>query len=293
MFQPVEEQSEVSDLMKFLLFKLKEKDMTIAEVRMQKFIYKIKKELGEEHELFDSLPYYWYYHGPFSELVKSSFKHLTSLYCTSLNNTSFILKESYSEFENSILSNFPEINKIANKVLKDRDFFYENFIKSIYKEYAPYEVMYPFRYGIFKTADKQENPQNINIDKYVDLFYDCESLLPEENIFMDFSDIFSQFTTNLDLINDSGNFNDFWIHLREPIKYLWKTFASGVRVKHKDKYYNAREKKWNQEFNSHIKMLNSITDKTEEYLSVNRIPNKYSDSQKKILNSTLGSYLRG
>lgn len=292
MLEPVGKTSKIIDsLMKFLFLKLKENEMTISERRMQKFIFKVKMELGNNHELYDKLPYYWYFHGPFSELVRDSFNEITSAYCSTHNHISYILNGIYEDF-NEILDIFPNLNKIANNIIKDKDSFYKNLIELVYKEYAPYKILYPFRYNIYKIADDYESLQSLDTDNYINQFYDCESLLPEEDYFLKFSDIYSQFATNLDLINDNDNLIDNWQILRKPIINLWETFTSGVRVNHKDKYYNNNVFEWNNEFNLRIDNLALVVDKTEHYINHKNFCNQYSSTQKNILNSTIGTYLR-
>ena len=293
MFKRVNETSKtIDDLMKFLFYRLKENNMTITEVRMQKFIYKIKMELGKNHEIFNDLPYYWYFHGPYSEPVTNSFQNITSNYCNTTNNTSFELKELYQNFENNMLLNFPEIDLITKKIIKDREAFYNDLIPSIYKNYAPYPIMYPFRYNIFKIADDYSVLQDFDVDNYINEFYKCEVQLPDDNFFTDFSDIYSQLSTNLDMINDNNNLLRYWSFLRNVIIQLWKTFTSGVRVKYKDDYYNIKEHEWCSEFNKRVDNLSLIVDQTEKYITVNSSYNSYTHSQKNILNSTIGSYLR-
>ena len=69
-----------NDLLKFLLCELKERDMPISHYRIQKTVFKIKMGLGENHLLYENLPFYWYEHGPFSNVLASSFFNLTNKY---------------------------------------------------------------------------------------------------------------------------------------------------------------------------------------------------------------------
>lgn len=61
-------QNFMDNLVRYLLFELKKRNMPVTEFNMQKLIYKIKMELGKEHELYPKLPYYWYLKGPYSEV---------------------------------------------------------------------------------------------------------------------------------------------------------------------------------------------------------------------------------
>ena len=45
----------VEDIVEFVAFKLKEKGIESSEFLLQKSIYKIKRELGESHELYHNI----------------------------------------------------------------------------------------------------------------------------------------------------------------------------------------------------------------------------------------------
>ena len=143
MFVNVSPNSEnIDELMKYLLYELKIRNMSITKFRMLKLIYKIKKELGEECELYSELPYYWYYFGPYSGEVVDSLNFIKPK-CDQRGN-SIILKDTYlKEFENNeLISNYPEITTITQNILNDRDAFYTTLEKDIYKEYAPFDIIH-------------------------------------------------------------------------------------------------------------------------------------------------------
>ena len=279
----------VDNLMGYLFVKLYEKDMLISQNRMQNFIFKIKMELTKDHELYDKLPYYWYF-CPFSEVVKDSFLDITNKYCKSRSENSYILNHEYANLNNNdLIVKFSEIEDITDKILKNENEFYN---EAICKNYAPYKCMYKFKYAIFDIADKFRNTCNFDIDGYIDTFYDCEARLPIDDYFNDFAEIYSQFSTNLEMINREGNFNENWQELRYLICELWKTFVKGVRVNSKDYYYDFKTASLDFEFKNKLKFLSILVNDTEKLTSINRV-HHYSDAQKRILNSTIGSYLNG
>ena len=284
----------MDDLVKFLFYELKERNEPISETQMQKLIFKIKMELGENHELYGQLPYYWYIHGPFSEVVRDSFKDIKNNFCELTIHNKAILKVQHNDFKDTVLiDNFSEIVKISNAIINNQDLF-SNIIKRVYESYVPYKVMLPFKFEIYQTASDNRFSQNFDVDKYIDIFYKCESQLPSDDYFLSFSEIYSQLCINLDLINDNGTFDENWRFLRNLIKELWITFAKGLRVKSKDNYYDDEIDVWNQKFEDNIKILSHLVDKTEIFTNYNnQVKNNYTSSQKKILNTTIGSYLRG
>ena len=94
---------------------------------------------------------------------------------------------------------------------------------------------------------------------------------------------------NLDLINDNNSLGKNWGFLRNVIRQLWITFAEGLRVNVKDKYYGGETDVWNQKFENNLKISSDLIDKTEILTSYSN--NNYTYSQKSILNMTVGNYL--
>ena len=295
MFEPVDITSKtMDDLVKFLFFELKENNEPISEIQLQKLIFKIKMELGKNHELYEVLPYYWYIHGPFSEVVRDSFNDIKNNFCELCAYNKVILKKQHYDFKDSeLLDNFSEIVKISKEIINNRNLF-DNIVKHVYDRYAPYRVMLPFKFKIYRTANDNRFSQNFDVDEYVNTFYECESQLPDDKYFVNFAEIYSQLCINLDLINDNGTFDENWRFLRNLITELWTTFAKGLRVKSKDNYYNYEIDVWNQKFEDNLRILSQFVDKTEILTNYNtQSNNNYTSSQKKILNTTIGSYLRG
>lgn len=72
------EKEVVNDLVVYLLCKLKSRNMPVNEHHVQLLVYKIKMELGKDHELFSKLPFYWGVDGPYCDLVSESLKDLNS-----------------------------------------------------------------------------------------------------------------------------------------------------------------------------------------------------------------------
>ena len=294
MFVNVSPNSEnIDELMKYLLYELKIRNMSITKFRMLKLIYKIKKELGEGCELYSELPYYWYYFGPYSGEVADSLNFIKPK-CDQRGN-SIILKDTYlKEFENNeLISNYPEITTITQNILNDRDAFYTTLEKDIYKEYAPFDIMYPFKFDIYDIADKMRSTNSFDTDSYVKTLFKCEAKLPCDEYYNKYSDIFSKFLTNIDLINEENNIESSWKALRFPIQELWKTFTKGVRVQHKDDAYKSDEIIWDLKFKNSLNELTITINKTNEYIHNNYKDNFYTPSQKRMINATIGNYLRG
>jgi hypothetical protein len=270
---------ELDDLLLGLHSKLQDKNMYLDKYHAQKAIFQIKMDLGKNHPLYNHLPFYWYFFGPFSEPVGDSFN--------------FLMENPKKQDPANIFLTFPELESIIDNLISNKKFFFYELPKEIYKKYAPYECLYDFKFKIYDTADKKRSLDNVDIDEYIDTFFDCEADLPWDEYFIDFSDIFSNFTSKIALINDENMFTKKWPILREPIKKLWHTFAKGLRVKVMDDYYKDKIINWDLEFKESVKTLkfyNNMIDITQLELSPDFI--EYNEDEEKILNLTLGTYLR-
>ena len=64
----------MDDLVEYLLCEIEKRGLPNDEFRMQKLIFKIKMELGKDHELYPKLPFYWYLKGPYSPVVTKSYE---------------------------------------------------------------------------------------------------------------------------------------------------------------------------------------------------------------------------
>ena len=279
----------IDHLMGYLLYELKIRKMPITKFKMLDLIYKIKMEFDE---LSPILPYYWCYLGPYSNMVDDSYKQLKK-FCVGYN--SIILNEnSIDKFKiNQFISEYSEIEDIASNILNDQDFFYSSLEKDIFRQYAPLNIMYPFKFDIYDVAYNLRSINSFNCDDYVKSVCMCEAKLPNDRYFDQYNDLFSDFITNLDFINEEHNLSYYWSTLRFPIIELYKTFARGVRVQFHDEIYNDFEDIWDLKFKNSLSELRVIVNKTEQYVNFSFEDNEYTNSEKKIINSTIGSYLKG
>ena len=274
------------ELIKELLVELREKGIAIDEFRLQKLIYKIKMSLGKDHELYDELPFYWYRDGPYSEVVADEFKHEQPNLIT--ENGFSILKDNCTA-QSQLLQEFPQIKEELN-IVENRDYFFNQMDKDIYKDHEPYLFMHKYKYGIYNPV--KNKTLDIGNEELIDKLYFCQGDLPIKGYFNDFKLIYSTFTTNIDLLNDCGNFDKHWEELEKIILDIWETFVKGLRVHHKDKYYDAKINGWNQEFENALIPLENSVDILERYIEFDKIPPiERTEGMDNINRATLGTYL--
>ena len=247
------------ELIKELLVELREKGIAIDEFRLQKLIYKIKMSLGKDHELYDELPFYWYRDGPYSEVVADEFKHEQPNLIT--ENGFSILKDNCIA-QSQLLQEFPQIKEELN-IVENRDYFFNQMDKDIYKDHEPYLFMHKYKYRIYNPV--KNKTLDIGNEELIDKLYFCQGDLPIKGYFYDFKLIYSTFTTNIDLLNDCGNFDKHWEELEKIILDIWETFSKGLRVITKDTYYNNYTEKWDKEFKNALTPLENFYDLGKKY----------------------------
>ena len=289
----------VNDLLKFVLCELKEKNMSISHFRIQKAIFKIKMELGNDHPLFDYLPFYWFEHGPFSNVLSKQFRQLKNNNCIPYSlHTVFLDDDSFMDFShsNSLIEKYPVINNISDRIFQDSNLFFNKFDEDIYLDYAPFPFMHPFKYVLFETTRDDELFSSLVSDNYLDVFYDCMSNLPYDDLLADFSVSFSRLFSRLELINDENQFLNNWVYIIHPVQLSWLSFVRWVRIYNHDTFYNDEVGLWKKELEKYIKIFNSSVDKFEDKTKNIFKNSSYSpdfDSfEYKMLNATIGNYLR-
>ena len=290
----------VDDLLKFLLCELKEKNLSISNFRIQKSIFKIKMDLGENHPLYEHLPFYWYKHGPFSNVVSEQFNQLKNNNCTQYTSrTVFLDEKSFNKFSkepNFLINKYPVIKEISNKIFEDPNEFFNKLDEDIYLKYAPFSFMHPFKYVLYETTRNDDLYSSLVVDDYLNVFYDCLSKLPYDNLLVEFSVLFSRLFTRLELLNDENQFLNSWNYIIQPVQYSWFTFVDWVRIHNHDLFYKNKIDFWKDELKKSIKGLNKsidiFEDKTEN-ISVNCLHNfDYDSFEYKMLNATIGNYLK-
>jgi len=287
----------VSDLLKYLLCELKEKNIPISHFRIQKTVFKIKKELKDTHPLYGDLPFYWYEHGPFSNIVATEFNSLKHNNCDLYSSkTVFLNDNSFEKFSDNtyLIKKYPEIIDISQKIFEDRNNFLNKLDEDIYIDYAPFSFMHTFKYNLFEPFRNEDlNPEDY--DYYLDSFYECLSNLPYDNRLNDFSILFSRLFSRLELLNDENQFENCLNYISESIQQSWMTFARWLSIYKHDTFYKNELPKWEKDLDQRVKKfhktVNTLEDETE-YIFNNYSPKTFTSFEERIYNATIGNYLK-
>ena len=145
----------VMDLTAYVTGELRKNNLKYNEFVIQKIIYKIKMELGEDHHLYDKIPYYWHYHGPVSAVVKQSLNCIKTP-------------------DSGLINRYGEIKDITHDIIDRGDYIYSGLAEDIYKDYAPSKFSYPYKYKAFILSE--DNTLAIEWKKFLELLEYHDSL---------------------------------------------------------------------------------------------------------------------
>ena len=284
----------VTDLTGYIAAILSKNDLPFNEYVLQMIIYKIKMELGDDHPIYDKIPYYWYCHGPFSEVVKKSYRHLKA-YCTHVKDDKIAIKPEHipNYQKNKITNKFSEIEAINYTIIYKRNYIYSNLAEDIYKDYAPCKFIYPYKYKVFNLSESEKLA--IDGEEFLKLVKHCDSLLPWDDFELKYDIIFSNFVSAIDFFNDNDLIANYWSDIKQALRNLWFTYAKGMRIQKHDFYYDDKKQLWNRIY---LQSLDKTGDTVQTLLdnSLNTVdfnyPPEYTPRQKKFLNTLAEAYLR-
>ena len=278
------------ELTKHVIMSFNANEMPITELVLQKVIFQIKMDLGKGHPLYENLPYYWYYYGPFSETLRNSFN--ASKRFLKPSGEGFMIKDNHAnEFKTNISNDYVEIEDTISNLISKGDYVYYSLTEDIYKNFAPFDMIYNFKYGIFNPTEKAIFKGNAT--DYIDLFQLCIFDLSKFTYFNDFTRIFSKFSFQFLLLNEDDFICENWDGLRKPIRKLWFAFANGLRCQAHDSYYDGKFKQWDGIFQKNLVSLNNEID---NFIRQTDSLIKYSDCEeldddaKNFLNSIGNAY---
>ena len=246
-----------NEIAKYIIDLFSKNNMPINELVLQKVAYKIKMNLGQDHPLYEELPYYWYCYGSFSETLRNSFNTLKPT-LTPVNNGFLNKNINTNNIAPISVYDYPEIENTVLNLISKGDYVYSSLSEDIYKEYDPLNILHTFKYDIFNPTEYDE--LKIDGNEYLKSIEYCNLNLPIDDYFNEYCEIFSKFTFNLDFLNDEKLINEKWMILKKPIRNLWFTFVQGLRCQIHDSYYDFNFNQWDTIFKKNLNHLNERID---------------------------------
>lgn len=296
-----------SDAIKPLIIALLEttdESVPIFKTTIQKVLYSLKNELPEDNKIRRYLPYYWYLHGPHSDIVKNSIYELEAsgiltTYETSMGKKAFRLAGEVSYKVDDDLKD--AIIRSENILRKVRRMGLNAFIKKIYDSNAPTAFIPMFKLKFLDPLEDYSTYHRIStktIESLENVLYDSEANLPSDALFDEFNPSFSSFVTS------TSRILNFFIETEEPkrdpivLNYIfnissenvWWTFANGIRIIDHDEFYNNSIMLWEAEYGRYLSLYSN---KIDEFYDNTRSLIKPPCNMKpgKILSSLINGYM--
>jgi hypothetical protein len=262
--------------------------------KILKLLYALKQELPEDHPLNKLAPFYWYLHGPYSEPVEDAFRILDGIYITKKPYNNYSLYEIDPQLNFEIEYNLDlidsDVYKIVSKLLKEEIFFHIE--EKVYRHYAPYEFMPLYKLDFLETI---KDEKVLGLDKAIKIGYKSESKMPAESYYLDYEDIFSEFLVSLDRLNSNEKGEFYFSEILKESINAWNVFAQGVRVKHYEScpQYENKKSTWDNLFNESLSIFSMEIERFSDIAreSSKSKPSKLSETSKKLLSSSLGTYI--
>jgi hypothetical protein len=217
---------------------LERPDYPFTRIQIQKILFKLKENLQHnypDYPVFEILPSYWYYEGPFSPRVNNEIKKMaiSGELTPTQGNRAYKLTEG-AHFLQSGLEQYviKELRPIVKPFSPD---YFNKLVAEIYKG-APSEFMPVYKYRYLSPFSKAANKMHIPADassEWEDALYNCERKVPRVDYFGEYKRLFSSFVTEativMDYMKESGDYNLLTETYRMS-ESVWNRFAEGVRI---------------------------------------------------------------
>lgn len=276
---------------KYVISSFDQNNMPINESVLQNVVYKIKMDLKNDHPLYESLPYYWYCNGPFSETLRQSFNSLKR-FLKPVNDYFLLDNNQFDDSELGIVNEYGEIEDATWNLISKGDYVYSSLSKDIYKNLAPLDVLYTFKYDIFEPTYCESFIGDG--DEYVQLFRDCQNQLFSLNDFNEFNLIFNNFIIQLDFLNEDDLICEKWNIIKQPIRNIWFAFSQGLRCFNHDSYYDDDFDDWSSIFKKSLSKLDieieHFVKSSDEWIDFSKY-DEPTDEDKKFVNPLIDIYL--
>jgi tetrahydromethanopterin S-methyltransferase subunit G len=299
-------------------------DNKVSEGIILKILFELKKSLDPGNPIGLLLPFYWYFHGPYSDVLANQIHKMES---KDILEKQFLPKHRWAiyhlknEVEYKEEYGLDEALARLQDILRTVDFTKTSeYRESIYRRYAPFHFMNTFKVDFCDRLeylnDKieqnlffQNNELDTVIDKeihqLIDLLYKSEIELSYHPIFELFQEYFSSYVTGairiLENNSEESNSSRFYVKkeaLERSTKECWQTFAHGVRIPDEghDPYYNTEVPRWTVMYKKSIDNYKNIIEgfysQSINYIDFEKLASHpFDDQSRSILSSSLGGYL--
>jgi hypothetical protein len=255
---------------------------------VQKLLFELKMQLGNEPYVQQILPYYWYEIGPFSEVVAASTSEMVQDGLLSKQPKVLVLN---TDLVPPLDLQKPVAEKIKQIARQFRFYKFNSYLKEMYYSYAPYDFIPMFKYEFLDALKKYvfaarknqtvpvkrlDTPLPTVLKTLEDTLECCAANLPSDDLFDEFKELFTSFAVDAITVFSDTRHNEPNLEIYQAIekeaKGVWKCFASGVRIlpNGHDSFYDHKVIQWSEEFRNKAddlaKNLNELTFKIVDAL---------------------------
>ena len=254
----------------------------LTKTAVQKVLYELKRSLPEGNRVRDSLPYYWFEAGPFSEHVARGLDDLQS--------RGAVVREDHGRYSVFKLgreggrlvehdADIQEARAHLQRIVRGmRPLSAAPEMRAQYERYAPTPFYPKFKLDFMPVLEQhsaQAERGEVDPDKaafLAETLHDATISLPFLTLFRDFKRPYFDFETacrrTLEWA-EKGTKNKYAELMEQATnlsQQVWLTFASGARIMEHDDAYDGRVLDWHREFSKNVRDLSCATD--DFYLAV-------------------------
>jgi len=231
----------------------------IATTNLQKILYKTKMSLPENNPVRESLPFYWYKHGPFSEYVSDIKQKMIVEGKIVEENERFVATT------NRIVEHDDNI-KLARKnmiaIINDSSNNSQRLMDEIYHTDAPCGFYLSFKSNFSAAVYNFLNDPKTNFkpEDLIDILENSMGDLPNDSIFRSFKYSLRDFVELFSEIIQTKSVLESVDPLLNIIDEIFNTFANGIRIRNHDEFYDSKAEQWKVEFDESVSNLNEKAD---------------------------------
>jgi len=235
-------------------------NLAISQTKIMKFLYKATTEISDDNPLKNSIPFYWYIHGPYSEPLLKITKQLLQENILKRDGKRYIASKTRL-CEHDI--HLEEIRNALIKILNSSAAVSANtVIDELYAHEAPYGfyISYKSRFCAILHNYFHDKDSRFKHKQLENMLHTTIGELPNKPLFsrfkyayLDFIDIMLQILKE-DLSEDNKR------HLENVTWKLFETFAKGVRILHHDSYFEDKIDGWKTQFEDSINEMEQNID---------------------------------
>ncbi len=256
-------------------FKIKKSRHKLPKKTIQKILFKLNKSLPENDSVKNSIPFYWFLEGPYSEVIDQTISMMKNKQIL-LNTDDRYELYKYNpnlqdrRFIDHLECDFEKIRKTISDIVNNTSKFSNLLlVKEVYAE-SPI-LFYPSYKTDFLSHFESYCDHHINNTTSCNIFTEPILLselkrsiltIPPNPIFTDFKILFLKFCQTVEKTFEVKNKKEpkYTIVLKSLkilSKDIWNTFAYGARILEHDEYYLDKIPDWKSMFSDKIKILDA------------------------------------